>query len=398
MLAATLPLVRWRSVSPFALVSLSALVGFVGWRGIMPAMAVLPVFVWSWSRACNRREAFAIALAYYLIASRCLLQVGANFWGADALSALRGFGVWIPPGVLLAACWAYSWGGRYRGLRVLLALLITTVPPVGIIGWASPLSSAGALFPGCGWIGLVLTLGLLSAVCMEHRMGLAMLVIVSLLCNLFMPESKSLPANWIGLQTHYGNPSAPGTEFDRIMDMRSAVARLLRQAPAGSVIVFPESLVGEWDVADVQFDRLAELARHKQSTVLFGALSQQTGQPLINGMFEPGRSAPTANSRIAIPLGLWRPWSDVSTKVSLLDAGIVHIQERHVAFLICFEQLVNWPILMSLAAQPDLIVAPANIWFGDGGSLEGIQHQNAGSWARLFDLPVLFVANHQSQR
>jgi hypothetical protein len=37
--------------------------------------------------------------------------------------------------------------------------LLTALPPLGIIGWASPFLSAGVLFPGTAWLGLMCPFG-----------------------------------------------------------------------------------------------------------------------------------------------------------------------------------------------------------------------------------------------
>src|SRR5262249_62229066 len=54
----------------------------------------------------------------------------------------------------LAGALAATSAGAEHLWRAPLAMSATTLPPLGIIGLASPLTAAGYLFPGTAWIGL----------------------------------------------------------------------------------------------------------------------------------------------------------------------------------------------------------------------------------------------------
>ena len=57
--------------------------------------------------------------------------------------------------------------------RAPLALMVTIVPPLGIIGLASPLTAAGYLFPGTAWVGLAVVALLPGIVLSAHALALA---------------------------------------------------------------------------------------------------------------------------------------------------------------------------------------------------------------------------------
>jgi apolipoprotein N-acyltransferase len=73
-----------------------------------------------------------------------------------------GIAAWITTSALLASPWA-AFAPRGRSaptnfLHAVLATLAVTLPPLGLIGWLSPLHVSGALFPGWGIAGLGLGL------------------------------------------------------------------------------------------------------------------------------------------------------------------------------------------------------------------------------------------------
>ena len=66
---------------------------------------------------------------------------------------------------------------------------------------------------------------------------------------------------------------------------------------------------------------------------------------------------------------------------------------RHVAPLACYEQLLVWPILQSMAHRPDLIAAIGNGWWTAGTDIAAIQKVSSAAWARLFGLPLVVSFN-----
>jgi hypothetical protein len=61
--------------------------------------------------------------------------------------------------------------------------------------------------------------------------------------------------------------------------------------------------------------------------------------------------------------------------------------------LICYEQLLLWPVLQSMLHSPTAIVAPGNGWWTAGTSIVAIQNASVMAWARLFGLPIVTAFN-----
>ena len=115
---------------------------------VMPAIAM---------RQSRRRAAYTAGAIYYATALWPLLPGARNFFGPDA-SVLVAVGLWALSFLVLALPWLLIWSPR-RGeaiWRAPVGIALTVIPPVGIIGWASPLIAAGILFPGAAWWGLLL--------------------------------------------------------------------------------------------------------------------------------------------------------------------------------------------------------------------------------------------------
>src|SRR4051812_9397706 len=79
-----------------------------------------------------------------------------NFFGPHA-SVLAAVFLWALATSALASSWPLVWSpDRRQALwRSPAALLLPVLPPLGIIGFASPLTAAGLLFPRTAWCGLL---------------------------------------------------------------------------------------------------------------------------------------------------------------------------------------------------------------------------------------------------
>lgn len=90
---------------------------------------------------------------------------------------------------------------------------------------------------------------------------------------------------------------------------------------------------------------------------------------------------------------MWRPWADESVAADPLASGVGQVAGRKVAYSICYEQLLVFPLLVSMAHSPDLIVGAANDWWARDTSIPTIQKQALDVWGLLFDLPVVRAVN-----
>src|SRR6516164_11240317 len=113
---------------------------------VMPALAM---------RQETRRAGYLAALCYYAGALWPLIPGARNFFGPH-VAILTALTLWAVACALLASPWPLVWSPNRRQSwwRAAVALALGVVPPLGLIGWASPLTAAGLLFPGTAWWGL----------------------------------------------------------------------------------------------------------------------------------------------------------------------------------------------------------------------------------------------------
>ena len=379
------------------LIATAAVLGFTGWNGSVLAMLGLPLLVWIWRIAPNRHIAFLSLLAYYLMADRGLLRGAAVFF-ADPFkpSLLAGLAIWIVPSVLLALTWAILWGRRYFPGRLAATLLLISVPPIGIIGWASPLTAAGAWFPGTGWWGLYAFLSLLILLVSASPWkwpGVGFLTCLAVVVN--ASYTAPSPIEWSGINTNFPAPTNEAGEYARMRQLLAVADRALMEAGVGSILVFPEAVGGNWEVNRPYWERLGEVARRKDVTLLIGGQKTISGSTqYVNGLFGVGLSnGVVIPGRMPVPISMWIPFSDKGAIATWGHPGVTQIHGQAAAHLVCYEQLLIWPMLRSMLEEPQVLIGVANDWWAAGTIIPAIQRQVVDAWGRLFALPVVFAMN-----
>jgi hypothetical protein len=114
----------------------------------------------------------------------------------------------------------------------------------------------------------------------------------------------------------------------------------------------------------------------------------------VNALFAIGADGNrTFVDRVPVPVSMWKPWATGGADAFWRDAGAHDFAGTRIATLICYEQLLVWPILHSLAHDPKIIVGAANDWWARDTSISSIQREATGAWGRLFKIPVIWARN-----
>jgi apolipoprotein N-acyltransferase len=90
---------------------------------------------------------------------------------------------------------------------------------------------------------------------------------------------------------------------------------------------------------------------------------------------------------------MWRPFSKISVPLRLSGSGIVRIDSHRAAVLICYEQILTFPVLTSMLRHPDAIIAISNTYWFDDTTIPLYQSSALRSWARLFRVPLYMAVN-----
>jgi hypothetical protein len=230
---------------------------------LMPALAL---------RAESRRAAYESALSYYAGALWPLVPGAKNFFGAQA-SSFAALGLWVIAALLLALPWPLVWSRNARQLlwRAPIGLALTAIPPLGIIGWASPLTAAGFLFPATCRCGLLFCALLTGALAIWPKQAAIVGVCIAAVANLIHPAELPIPTDWKAINTHFG--SIAHSVPDPLAEYQAA-ENIQREALSAraSVIVFPETVVPYWTAStDVFWQQTLAKLKASGKTVLIGA-------------------------------------------------------------------------------------------------------------------------------
>lgn len=402
---------------------LSGSVGAVVSTGLVAAIAVSILLPALWVRQTSARFCFYCSFAYYLSAFCSVPVVARNFFGPNA-GLIDGLVLWLGASLLLALPWRFAWSDSVNSARwrVPLGLLAAIVPPLGLIGWASPTVAAGLLFPATGYAGFALTLFVPGCLAVSPRRTVICTVVLAATCNLLHPRSPKVPTGWQGIHTRYGGIAHghvdPVREYQIAEDIK---ARALTST--ARVIVFPESVLPRWTPASDLFwaDTISAL-RSAGKVVVIGAIKpdgtpqsdydftaslaalheapavrrlsrQQERLAYTNGVVIRGAASSDFTQRIPVPIGMWRPFTNTGAPLRLSHPVGIRIAGHTAAVLICYEQLIPWPALTAFLDRPTIVIALANQFWVAGTAIPEVQRNTVRAWARLFDLPVVLASN-----
>ena len=366
----------------------------------MLALPVAMLFPALWALSPSRRVAALVSAGYFLAASRGLPQGVANFYSADLWP---GFLLWFAASLSFVAVHAALWtghpgrghSGRGRPVRYLAVALLTGLPPFGIIGWAHPLTAAGVLFPGWGWWGLAAAAAGLLVMVTRFWSAAAIGLAGFWLWSTATWTGPNLPEGWMGVDFELGRSLGRDGSLEH---HRGLIATARISASKGAqVVVFPESALGFWTPTVARLWR--EGLNGLDLTVVAGAaVIDAQGYDNVIVAVGSGAAGILYKERMPVPVSMWQPWlrwtgQGGGAKAHLFANPVVEVGTTRIAPLICYEQLILWPVLQSMLHSPGVIVATGNGWWTEGTSIVAIQKASVTAWAKLFDLPVVMAFN-----
>jgi apolipoprotein N-acyltransferase len=374
----------------------------MAWSGhlaAIPLSLVAPVLVYG---AKSRTHAYASMLCYYGAASWPLILGARAFFGEHG-TPLIGLVLCLAAAALLALPWGllFKRTSRTAAISVPLCILLTAIPPLGIIGWASPLVSAGVLFPGSKWFGLVLIFGFLSLARFKPAETVGCLVLCALVAH-FHYTQPQMPAGWEAVNTNYGGAGQGKPDFMTEYNTHQSMQMTILESQA-AVLLFPEHLVGHWNESTNAFwgETLNSLTAHHR-TVLIGVgidLPAPPRNPIdqhryLNVLLARGdENTAIYRERIPVPIAMWKPVGTDGVPLKLFSPGTIRIHNQNAAVLICYEEVLVWPFLSSALDHPTILLTSSNDYWAKNTLIPAIQRSSAASWARLFTLPILSATN-----
>lgn len=368
----------------------SATLGVVGWSGNPATLPLAMAFPALWSLAGSRVGAAVIAAAYFLGASRGLPEGVSIFFGSDIILGLV---LWLVASAAFVGVHAACWTGRsgwHAPVRYLIANVLMSLPPLGIVGWANPLTAAGIVLPGWGWLGLAMTLVLLMVATTKFRWPAVAVAGVLSIASVTSWEEPASPSGWKGVDTGF----AGGREQYADYEQQRATTRLVQADAAAdaSVVILPESAFGIWTpTTEALWKR--SLAGVPITVVGGGVVLLDDGYENVMIALTSEGSEIVYRQRMPVPVSMWQPWSTGGAAADFFGNAVVELSGVRAAILLCYEQLLVWPVLQSLVMRPDIMVATGNAWWTGSTSILPIQRAASVAWARLFNLPLTMAYN-----
>jgi len=387
-------------------ICLSAILGFAISTGSPLGLAISILAPIVFLRQNSRVCAYVCAASYYLAALRDLSLVSRNFFGPTS-GVAEGISLWIIAAALLSFPWIWAWSpSPIQSLwRCPIALLLSVVPPLGIIGLASPAVAAGLLFPGTGFAGFALTLWVPALVLNSWEASSVAIAILVLLFKLSAGSQPPQPSDWAAINTQFGPAAHDHADLVREYQIAKQI-KAVATCSRARVVIFPEAVAPSW-IDDI-------LPSGK--TILVGAVEPIRKQPNLRAEFAALTSSvaisttPESSSyqnkvlirgpqtaefiqRVPIPIGMWKPFTGTGVPLNLAGRGTLVIDGRRTAIVICYEQLIAWPVLASFRENPSVIVAVSNNVWVNGTAIPQVERSTMQSWARLFGVPLLSASN-----
>lgn len=340
----------------------------------------------------SRKEGMVVMAGWYAGATFSLPLVWRMFFNSEA-----GWLLWALLVLLLAAP-ALLAPRRRPALGIAVATLIAAVPPLGFVGLGNPMLLAGALFPRTGWVGLALTVMFLVLSAWKTKPAAAaqglMLAVGAVTAGVALPAAPD--DAWAATTYIDGHPAK---SLDVAYARQDEVIRLAMDAveQGAKVIVFPEATNPDWDAGQAFYwKRVKDAAAAKGAQVLVGVYTDEWETPRTNGLVDLA-SSKIYPATLSAPASLWQPWSR-NNPFPLNWAGRELIPTKHgpAAHLICFEELLPWPLAMQeLHGKPTWLLSAANQWF-DRGWMLNPQKRSVEMQARLWNLPLVRAVNYPS--
>jgi hypothetical protein len=368
--------------------------GAAGWCGkpSLNFVALLYPFVYLQSR--RRLDALSSAL-YYSGATWSVIPGSESFFGTGR-NLLLPLLICVALLALSAAPWIAFYNRAFLPLAAVVAIIVLSLPPFSLVTVAHPLISAGEWFPGTRWFGLCLPLILILT---YRRFGtlftLAVLVVASLAAHARF-HRPSQDTRIVTVNTRFGGPATRDILGSTLQGQETAMQRIALTHP-DTLILFPESIIPTWTPThDERWAATFAQLQARHTGLLIGTtIPIANTQANRNVLLSRGYTERLSYvQRVPVPLGMWH-FGDERNGFPLMlrYPATIRIWDRRAGVLICYEQLLVWPALQTLSRNPDMLLAPSNLYWASGTIIPSVQHVSAQDWADLWAIPLYEASN-----
>ena len=366
-------------VSSGIILSISSLaVGAISYGDVWWTIALSILFPVLLFRAETRFQAFLVAILYHLGATRELALAAGGFFGNEVFF---GVAIWFMGNVLNALIYAALWQARpkLRLLTIPLAVILTAIPPLGVLGWANPLTAAGVLFPGAGLLGFAYLLGVYACLSSRAVGPTKIFILISVWCLLTAQAPKANPI--AGLSSNFRKTDDNGAgDYSRQSELRER-----SHGMKSKILLLPESVVtGGWTEVGERF-----WSREKKTVLIGAEIKIDRPENVIVNV----KTGEQYLQRQPVPFSMWRPFDSGAYGSHWFENPMLEVDGVKIAPLICYEGFLVWPIVHSYISGATHIAATGNYWWARGSQMPHIHESIIKIWSRLFSMPYTMAVN-----
>ena len=362
---------------------IATVIGVLAWNTIHEFLILSIFFIPLWMHSESRLEAYLVAFSYYLGASNGLITGTSQYFSSSVYSGLA---LWFGANALIAMVFYLTWTANrnYRFLSLICTVFVLSLPPIGVFGWANPLTASGLLFPGLGFTGIFFTF--LLALALSNLVPFPRLTAITLslagTVAQFYSTSPQAPVKWLGVETNFN--LSKDSNLGRLIKNGDLID-FANNSPS-STIFFGEALF-DWSEDNIKYWK--NNLRPGVNVIIGSTQNQENTIVMINNE----KIETLYTQRQPMPLSMWNPLSESSYRADWFHQSNIKYNDIKIAPFICYEAFLVWPMLHSMIYKPDLIVSVASLWWARNTSALTTYRNIVKSWSRLFEVPALIAVN-----
>jgi len=380
------------SIRTSLLFVIAALLGGAGWSGrpTLHCFALLFPFLYLQSR---RRLDSLSALFYYAAATCSVIPGSHAFFRTGPILPIL---IWAAVTVLGATPWILFYNRKSVSISAIAALVALALPPLSLVTVAHPLIAAGRWFPGTHWFGLGLPLVLIAG---YRRLGVFATIVALVGASIATHSLFTRPSpdpHIIAVNTEFSG--VPGRDLSgSAAEIQEASIERLALAHPDSLLILPESVIPNWSpMHEARWASTFALLKQRHTGLLIGTTipipnTEANRNVLLSRGFTERLSYV---QRVPVPLGMWHFGGEHDGfPLMLRFPPTIRVWNRRAGVLVCYEQFIVWPALETLAHNPEMLIAPSNIYWASKTTIPAIQHLAAQDWADLWAIPLYEARN-----
>jgi hypothetical protein len=372
----------------------SAAIGGAGWSGD-PAFNYL-VLLFPFVYLHSRRRLDSLCAVFYYAAATWSVIPGAQGFFLSGHNFVLPLGIWAALVAFCSAPWVCLYSRRYLPLLAVAALTALALPPLSLVTVAHPLIAAGHWFPGTRWFGLGLAIVLIAA---YRRFGTTMTIAVLIAASVATharfhrpvhdPHILAVNTNFGGVRTH--------DDVDSRLEMQERTIQQIALSHPDTLLLFPESIIPSWNgMHEARWaSTFAQLKQQRTGLLIGTTIPIPNTEANRNVLLSRGYTERLSYvQRVPVPLGMWH-FADKRRGFPLMlrFPPTIRVWNRRAGVLVCYEQLTFWPAVETLAHNPDMLLAPSNVYWAANTPIPAIQHMAAQDWADLWAIPLYEASN-----